>query len=58
MSVFNLHGNEISSVFQLMGYKENDISKSTAWMFRECNAMLEVFISDVLGNVNFEAQKD
>lgn len=49
MSTFRLHGREINSVFQLMGYKENDISHSTAWVLSKCEPMLKIFLKDVLG---------
>lgn len=50
---FKLHGREINSIFQLMGYKENDISHSTAWVLSKCGAMLETFVKDVCGVVGF-----
>ena len=53
MSNFRLHGREISSIFQLMGYKENDISHSTAWVLGKCGAMLKIFIRDICGINNF-----
>lgn len=54
MPNFKLHGREISSVFQLMGYKENDISYSTAWVLGKCEAMLKGFIKDVCGTASFQ----
>lgn len=56
MSSFKLHGREISSVFQLMGYKENDISHSTAWVLSKCSAMLKILIKDVCGVVTFKQE--
>lgn len=53
MPNFKLHGREISSIFQLMGYKENDISHSTAWVLGKCEAMLKIFIKDVCGTDHF-----
>lgn len=53
MPSFKLHGRDISSIFQLMGYKENDISHSTAWVMSKCGAMLKTFIKDVCGSDNF-----
>lgn len=49
MTIFQLHGREIQSVFQLIGYKENDISYSTAWVLGKCNAMLKILINEVCG---------
>jgi len=51
---FKLHGREISSIFQLMGYKENDISHSTAWVLGKCEAMLKVLVNDICGSDNFD----
>ena len=53
MPSFTLHGREISSIFQLMGYKENDISHSTAWVLGKCEAMLRIFIKDICGVDSF-----
>ena len=53
MPSFKMHGREISSIFQLMGYKENDISHSTAWVLGKCSAMLKVFIKDVCGTDSY-----
>lgn len=47
---YKMRGMEVRSIFELLGFSENDISKSTAWMFNECSPMLEIFIKDVLGN--------
>lgn len=54
MSSFKLHGRDISSIFQLMGYKENDISHSTAWVLGKCAAMLKLFVKEVCGIDRFE----
>lgn len=39
-----------------MGYKENDISHSTAWVLSKCGAMLEIFIKDVCGVIGFKKE--
>ena len=31
MSILKAYGNEVFSIFQLIGNKENDITKSIAW---------------------------
>lgn len=54
MPSFKLHGREIKSIFQLMGYKENDISHSTAWVLSKCQALLNRFIKDVCGSDSFD----
>lgn len=53
MPSFKLHGREIKSVFQLMGYKENDISYSIAWVLSKCQTMLILLIEDVCGTASF-----
>ena len=37
-----------------MGYKENDISHSTAWVMGKCDTMLKIFIKDICGIDNFD----
>jgi hypothetical protein len=54
MSNLVLHGTEIHSIFQLLGYNENDISYSTAWTLSKCEKMLKIFIQDILGFDNFD----
>ncbi|WP_148347934.1 PD-(D/E)XK nuclease family protein [Bacillus rubiinfantis] len=54
MPSFKMHGRNIISIFQLMGYKENDISHSTAWVLSKCTEMLEIFIKDVCGVVGYK----
>lgn len=56
MSIFRLHGREINSIFQLMGYKENDITNSIAWVLSKCEAMLEIFIKNIceIDKIDFE----
>ncbi|MBT2663055.1 PD-(D/E)XK nuclease family protein [Bacillus sp. ISL-45] len=56
MPSFKLHGRDVNSIFQLMGYKENDISHSTAWVLSKCGSMLEIFIKDVCGVVGFNKE--
>ena len=40
MSRLLLHGSEVSSIFELIGTNENDITKSIAWSFAECPQFL------------------
>jgi hypothetical protein len=54
---FKLHGREISSIFQLMGYKENDISQSIAWVLGKSDTMLEKFIEYICG-IRFFKKED
>ncbi|MDQ0481066.1 PD-(D/E)XK nuclease family protein [Guptibacillus hwajinpoensis] len=54
MSGFKLHGRNINSIFQLLGYKENDISRSMAWVLSKCGSMLEIFVKDICGIVSFK----
>lgn len=53
MSDLRLYGREINSVFQLLGYKENDISYSIAWVLAKCKSMLEAFVVDVCSVSSF-----
>lgn len=56
MSSLKLRGRETKSIFQLMGYKENDISNSIAWVLSKCGVMLDVFIKDVYGVTGFKRE--
>ena len=47
---------EVGSVFQLLGDKENDITKSIAWALTKCPRFMELFISE-LANINVDADK-
>ena len=40
MAVLVGQGKEIESVFELIGYQENDITKSIAWTLKSCNNMV------------------
>lgn len=37
-----------------MGYKEDDISRSTAWVLGKCQSMLKLLIKDICGSDNFD----
>lgn len=56
MSNFRLHGRDVSNIFQLMGYQEDDISCSTAWVLGKCEAMLKLLIKDICGTDNFSKE--
>lgn len=47
---------EVDSIFQLLGDKENDITKSIAWALTRCPKFMELFIYE-LANVNVDADK-
>ena len=47
MSSFKFYQKEINSVFQLLGYKENDITFSIAWALSKC----PIFIKNTLESV-------
>jgi hypothetical protein len=49
MSQITLHGNEISSVFELLGDNENDITYSTGWVLSKCNKLLELLLEKIIG---------
>ncbi len=45
MSVeITLHGRSISSIFELLGSKENDITCSLGWAFSQCLSFREIFL--------------
>lgn len=45
------NGNEINSIFQLIGIKENDIPKSIAWTWANCPSFLMMTIKEILNIV-------
>ena len=49
-------GSRVSSVFQLIGNLENDITKSIAWVLANCPVFLSDFINDVFG-IQIDAAK-
>ena len=48
MGSLKAYDDEVLSVFQLIGYKENDITKSIAWAFHKCPALLKTIVYDIL----------
>ncbi|RJO61001.1 hypothetical protein C4544_03945 [candidate division WS5 bacterium] len=51
MSEIYLHGNQIESVFELLGDKENDITYSIGWAFANSPSFLNAFIKNVSGKI-------
>lgn len=48
MSELIAYGTEVSSVFQLIGNLENDITKSIAWALARCPEFLKAVINEVM----------
>lgn len=48
MSKLVAYGTEISSIFQLIGNLENDITKSIAWTLARCPEFLKAVIYEVI----------
>ncbi len=56
MGILKAYGNEVDSIFQLIGYKENDITKSIAWVLNSCSLFLTSLVNEVLElKVNHES---
>lgn len=51
--VLKLYGNEVESVFQLLGNHENDITKSIAFALSRCPIFLDEMLRKTLGNVAY-----
>lgn len=49
MAVLESHGHEISSIFQLLGEKENDITLSMAWTLARCPEFLKKLVFHITG---------
>jgi hypothetical protein len=52
MSTLKAYGDDVLSIFQLIGDKENDITKSRAWVLNKCPVFMkkvvyEIFCVDV-----------
>lgn len=45
------YGKEINSIFQLLGNKENDISKSIAWALSKCPVFMHNIVNQVFPNI-------
>ena len=48
MNEFIAYGRKISSVFQLIGTLENDITKSIAWAFCQCPLFSKIVFDELL----------
>ena len=48
MSELVAYGTEISSIFQLIGNLENDITKSIAWALTCCPEFLKLVIKEMI----------
>jgi len=48
MSELTAHGDVITNVFQLIGFLENDITKSIAWAMCKCPVFMKKVIADIL----------
>ena len=49
MGSLKAYGNEVLSIFQLIGDKENDITKSIAWVLHQCPIFLKNVIHAISG---------
>lgn len=57
MHELKYYGKEIKNIFQLLGSKENDITKSIAWAMCQCDEFTRLFIKECL-NIDIENSKD
>lgn len=56
MSELMAHGSEVTSIFQLIGMLENDITKSIAWTLCKCPLFMKKLIAELLG-IDVHAEK-
>ena len=49
MGELTAYGNRVTSVFQLIGTLENDITKSVAWAFCQCPSFAKAVFDTILG---------
>jgi hypothetical protein len=50
MTTLSLHGKSVSTVFALLGQKENDITYSLGWGLAQCDGFLTALLRSVLEN--------
>ena len=48
-----IHNNEVNSIFELLGSKENDLSYSLGYVLTKCPKLLNEIITKVFGNIKF-----
>jgi hypothetical protein len=53
MSKIRLHNNNIESIFELLGYNEDSISYSVAWVLSKSESLLKLLVKDVTGCSDF-----
>ena len=51
MSVLKAYGRDVTNVFQIIGDKENDITKSIAWVLKKCPDFLVKLLGSLFGEV-------
>lgn len=49
MSTLKAYGNAVVSIFQLIGDKENDITKSIAWALNKCPVFMKKVVYEIFG---------
>ena len=49
MSTLKAYGDEVLSIFQLIGDKENDITKSIAWALNKCPVFMKKVVYEIFG---------
>ena len=49
MSTLKAYGDEVLSIFQLIGDKENDITKSIAWALNKCPVFMKKIVYEIFG---------
>lgn len=49
MAILESYGEEVNSIFQLLGDKENDITLSMSWALTRCPEFLKAVVSTITG---------
>ncbi len=57
MADLYLFRKKVSSVFQLLGEKENDVSYSVGWAFAHCREFLVQFLKKIKVNTDYDSEK-
>jgi len=54
MTSIKKSGRNVENVFQLLGYHEDDISYSIAWVLSKSDRLLRLFLKDIIGSVEID----
>jgi hypothetical protein len=54
VAILTAYGREITSVFQLLGYSENGVTTSIAWVLKQCPVFLRLLVQKTCGDLSLD----